>query len=134
MNNRLKSVVFRVEYNQDQPAKAKGRGKAKDYNFFAKYPSLVKAKEAIDSGIDQNFWVRSVKRSTKEGNKIYFTCAGFPKCPRFLYILLDCETNDADVFVSTDEHDHYSDVTLPKTIDRESKALVIELNEYYTAP
>ena len=73
MNNRLKSVVFRVEYNQDQPAKPKGRGKAKDYNFFAKYPSLLKAKEAIDSGVDQNFWVRSVKRSTKEGDKIYFT-------------------------------------------------------------
>ena len=70
-----------------------------------------------------------MKRSTKEGDKIYFTCAGIPKCPRSLYILLDCGTNDADVFVSTDEHYHYSVVTLPKTIDRESKALVIELNE-----
>ena len=45
--NKLKSVVVRVEYNQDQPAKARGRGKAKITTFLQNILSSLKPKKLL---------------------------------------------------------------------------------------
>jgi hypothetical protein len=126
----MKSVVYRVSpiedhdnyQEQNKTLKSfndynipnKTRGKSKTYEEVSRYTSLIKAKEAIDKGVCNQNWVRSVKRSTKEGDKIFFTCAGHPKCPRSLYILLDPECNKAVIFVSDNCHDHTTDENVKK--------------------
>jgi hypothetical protein len=139
----MKSVVFRVissedhDNNQEQndtlesfndcTIPKKSRGKSKIYEEVARYSSLIKAKEAIDQGFCNQRWVRSVKRTTKEGDKIFFTCSGHPKCPRSLYILLDPDCDDAVIYVSDNCHDHTTVETIKKKISSSSREKVLEL-------
>jgi hypothetical protein len=126
----MKSVVIQVSTETtasiDYSLIKKCRGKCKEYEEYARYSSLLQAKEAIDQGIDNQNWVRSVKRSTKDGDKIYFTCAKFPKCPRSLYVLLDPDSNDAIVYVTNNDHDHEQEARA-KALCPSSRAKVLEL-------
>ena len=137
----MKSVVFRVissedhdnnqEHNDtlesfnDCTIPKKSRGKSKIYEEVTRYSSLIK--EAVNKGFCNQRWVRSVKRTTKEGDKIFFTCSGHPRCPRSLYILLDPDCDDAVIYVSDNCHDHTTVETIKKKISSSSREKVLEL-------
>ena len=129
----MKSVVFRVQNNQhfapeeklddqNEIVLKKSRGKTRDYEFYDTYVSFVKAKEAIDRGVDGQHWVRSYKRTTKKGDKMYY------RCPRSLYVLLDPTNDDAYIYITNNNHDH--DVEAKnKRLNEDSKAKVLEMIE-----
>jgi len=60
-----------------------GRNLNKDYVYEKTYPSLIEAKDGIlNKEIGAQLWTRSVSYSTQEGDKICYTCRGYPRCPR----------------------------------------------------
>ncbi len=135
----MKSVVFRVQNNQqfapeeeiddeNEIVVKKSRGKTRDYEFYDTYVSFVKAKEAIDRGIDGQHWVRSYKRTTNKGDKIYYRCPRFIKCPRSLYVLLDPTNDDAHIYITNNNHDHDVEAK-SKRLNEDSKAKVLEMIE-----
>ena len=92
------------------------------------YPSLAAAMEGVKmQEVGGQSWTRGPKYSTKMGDKIIFTCQGFPKCPRRLKLFLDPEVSDVQCSVSTDTHDHLIKIGSKNPLDRRSKALVLEL-------
>ena len=107
----------------------KTKGLNKDYEFECTFPNLIEAKKAIeDKKISAQFWTRGASYTTNNGDKICFTCKGFPKCPRRLYILLDPESQDAHIFISNDQHDH-SSTSSRSHLNARSRSKVIELLE-----
>jgi len=56
-----------------------GRNLNKDYVYEKKYPSLMEAKDGIlNREIGAQLWTRSVSYCTQEGDKICYTCRGYP--------------------------------------------------------
>ena len=108
----------------------KGRkGLNKNYEFVATYPSLIEAKKAIeDRKLGNQLWTRGASYSTNIGDKINYTCRGFPKCPKHMQLLLDPESQDVHAHVSTDNHAHLS-TSNRSGLDAVSKAKVLELIE-----
>ena len=64
------SVVVRVESNLNDcdanniTVEKKTRGQQKDYEEYASYPSLLKAKEAIDEGIEGQ-WSKQASKNNE---------------------------------------------------------------------
>ena len=63
---------------------------------------------------------------TKQGDKICYTCKGYPRCPKRMQLTLDPESSDVHVHVSTDAHDHHL-IATTKGLNPSSKAKVLEL-------
>lgn len=85
------------------------KGMNKDYEHLSTYGSLPLAMKAeVLWNLDDNRWVRGNKYTTKSGDKINFTCRGFPKCPKRMKFLLDPESQDVHVQLSCNEHEHPS--------------------------
>ncbi len=103
------------------------KGTNKDYDFIFTYRSLALAFNAEEIGsIDDQRWVRGNTYSTKSGDKINFTCRGFPKCPRRMQFILDPDGSDVHVQISSNEHDHPASTSRSK-LNRDSKKKVLEL-------
>ena len=71
-------------------------------------------------------WTRGIKYSTKQGEKICFTCKGFPRCAKRMQMFLDPESQDVNIYVSADEHNHSAIISGVK-LDPRSRAKVLEL-------
>ncbi len=104
-----------------------GRNLNKDYVYEKTYPSLIEAKDGIlNREIGAQLWTRSVSYSTQEGDKICYTCRGYPRCPRKMQMLLDPASQDVHVSVSSDEHSHILGST-SKQLNPLSRDKVFEL-------
>ena len=85
------------------------KGSNKDYEHSKIYSNLVAAKTGISNKeIGDQYWTRGDSYSTKLSDKICYTCSGFPKCSKRMNLLLDPETQDVHVYISSDEHNHES--------------------------
>ena len=104
------------------------KGSYKDYKFLKTFPSFIAANEAIaNREIEEQLWVRGQTYTTKsEGDKIYFTCRGYPRCPKRMLLHLDPTSQDVHVSVSLDEHSHALLGRRPR-LDPRSRARVLEL-------
>ena len=80
----------------------------------------------INNEVCEQLWVRSVTHETKRGDKIMFTCKGFPRCPKRMQMCLDPESQDVHIHVSADSHNHTAIISRIR-IDPRSKAKVLEL-------
>jgi hypothetical protein len=89
---------------------------------------MIAANEAIaNREIGEQLWVRGQAYTTKsEGDKIYFTCRGYPRCPKRMLLHLDPTYQDVHVSVSLDEHSHALLGRRPR-LDPRSRAKVLEL-------
>lgn len=68
------------------------KGTSKEYDSVKTFPSMIAAKEGIDNReIGDQLWTRGISYSTKEGDKICFTCKGYPRCPKRMQMHLDPE-------------------------------------------
>jgi hypothetical protein len=121
-----KVVVVGPDSFYNETVHKKCRGRAKDYELFATFPSLCKAKEQIDKGIDGDHFVRKNMKRTNAGDKIFFRCSRFAKCPKSVYILLDANSNDSYIYISNDEHIHEPNAKV-KMLNQSSKEKIIEL-------
>ena len=101
----------------------------KEYELVRTYPSLVDASEGVkNKEICDQFWTRGVSYTTAQGDKICYTCRGFPKCPKRMQLHLDTESQDVHVHVSSDGHDHLARNHQTR-LNPLSKAKVLELLE-----
>ena len=113
----------------DESTSSQSKGKNKDYDFVKTYPSLVAAKEGVSQcEIGGKNWTRSVFYSTNYGDKICYTCRGFPKCPKRMHFVLDTENQDVHVHLSSDDHNHsYVTSRSNPQLNPLSRAKVLEL-------
>ncbi len=83
------------------------KGSNKDYDYVKTYSSLLEAQEGVKSKeVCEQSWTRGMKYETKAGDKICYTCGGYPKCPKRMVMFLDPESQDVHVHVSTEVHNH----------------------------
>ena len=56
---------------------------------------MIEVKEGIDAGeVGAQYWTRGLSYSTNEGDKIFFTCRKYQKCPKRLELLLQTSSQD----------------------------------------
>ena len=73
----------------DQPKK-KGRGMAMDYANLDTVEDYAAALQYMNDQLpDYN---KRYKRETEDGEKVYYHCAGYLKCPKVAYILLHADS------------------------------------------
>ena len=117
---------FRPEENDS--VQVNNRNKNKDYQFIRTYASLMDAKAGVQNReIGEQLWTRGVSYGTHEGDKISYTCRGYPKCGKRMQMLLDPASQDVHVSVSLDAHSHSNN--LYKGLNPSTRAKVIELLE-----
>lgn len=73
-----------TELNQVQPKKTRGPNREyREINRFPDYESSLRhMRENITS------YHHRYNKDTQEGNKQYYSCNGYDKCPKTIYILL----------------------------------------------
>lgn len=116
--------------NESNSSTGKGaRMKNKDYDYVKTYPSLVAAKEGVTRyEIGGKSWTRSVSYPTNYGDKVCYTCRGYPKCPKRMQMLLDTESQDVHIHLSSDSHDHTSTTSRSNPqLNPQSRSKVLEL-------
>jgi len=85
----------------------RAKGSNKDYDYAKIYSSLLAAQEGAEAKeVGGQSWTRGIKYETKAGDRICYTCGGFPKCPKRMVMFLDPESQDVHVLVSTEVNDH----------------------------
>ena len=103
------------------------KGLNKIYEFAQTYSSMQSAVEGLNAKeISGQLWTRGQMYETKQGDKICYTCKGYPRCPKRMQLTLDPESSDVHVHVSTDAHDHHL-IATTKGLNPSSKAQVLEL-------
>ena len=97
----------------------------KDYVQHSVHNNYMNCKKIIDCGFENQFWTRKAKYNTNLAKKWNYTCKGFKEYPKRLLVLLDPDSQNATIFISTDNHDHAQKVN--SRLDSISKAKVEEL-------
>ena len=115
--------------NESYGSATNTKGSNKEYVLEKTYSNMIEAKKGIDAGeVGDQHWTRGPSYNTNEGSKVCFTCRRYPKCPKRMQLLLDPNSQDVLVSVSTDEHSHIAMGRLP-ALNPQSRAKVLELLE-----
>ena len=72
--------------SEEVEQKRNGKGAAREYQELQSFPSYTTAIEHMKT--DYNNYHFRYTRETEEGDKRYYTCNGFDKCPKTIYLLL----------------------------------------------
>ena len=84
------------------------RGPNKEYIEILRFDDYKSAKESLNGEIDGQSWTRRYSRETEEGEKTYFTCKNFQKCPKNLYMLKHSDSLEVSFWIcSNKEHEHF---------------------------
>ena len=82
--NLAESTTAESVINQYSLVAERAKGTNKEYEFVKTYPSLLDAQEGVKAKEigEQAKEEGGIKYETKAGDKICYTCGGFPKCPK----------------------------------------------------
>ena len=87
---------------KDEPLTKRTRGS----HDWTKSKSFTTANEALDFVKAEKIWRMCGKYDTIAGYKIHYNCKVSSSCSAKVYILLKSESQDADIYQTTPEHDH----------------------------
>jgi len=76
------------------------------YTKYMEYDSLENATNVIHKQLLGIEWTKRWTNETQEGEKIYFSCKGHPKCPKQIYILRHSDSLKTSIYICEADHAH----------------------------
>src|SRR5271156_3609109 len=108
------------ENSEPVPAAKKPRGEGLEWRAEKTFQCHTEAKVTLKS---LGMWTRT-KKSTQDGEKIFYDCKFSRECSAKSYLLLKPDSGLVDLYVTTTTHNH---IDKPKGLDKLTKVKVDQL-------
>ena len=81
----------------------KGRGSSKEYSLIESFDTYLSALQHMKKNTDLTF---RYPKETQEGQKRYYYCTGFIKCPCTIYLLKHPDSQECTLWSAICDHNH----------------------------